>query len=53
MPVLGQAGDRKDENCLTLNVWTKPQTGEAKKAILFWIYGGGASCVFYVIELLY
>jgi cholinesterase len=26
---------------LTLNVWTKPQTGDAKKAVLLWIYGGG------------
>jgi carboxylesterase type B len=24
-----------------LNIWTKPQTGERKKAVLFWIYGGG------------
>jgi carboxylesterase type B len=24
-----------------LNVWTKPQTGEAKKAVMVWIYGGG------------
>lgn len=29
------------EDCLNLNVWTKPQTGEAKKAVLVWIYGGG------------
>lgn len=29
------------EDCLTLNVWTKPQTGEVKKAVLVWIYGGG------------
>ncbi|KAJ5696852.1 hypothetical protein N7536_007264 [Penicillium majusculum] len=29
------------EDCLTLNVWTKPQTGEAKKAVLVWVYGGG------------
>lgn len=36
-----QTGDVLDEDCLTLNVWTKPQTGEAKKAVLFWIYGGG------------
>jgi cholinesterase len=26
---------------LTLNVWTKPQVGESKKAVLVWIYGGG------------
>lgn len=26
---------------MTLNVWTKPQTGDTKKAVLLWIYGGG------------
>lgn len=31
----------KSEDCLTLNVWTKPQTGEAKKAVMVWIHGGG------------
>jgi carboxylesterase type B len=29
-----------DEDCLYANVWTKPQTGEKKKAVLVWIYGG-------------
>ncbi|KAI0170573.1 carboxylesterase [Pestalotiopsis sp. NC0098] len=29
------------EDCLTLNVWTKPQVGEEKKAVLIWIHGGG------------
>lgn len=38
---LGQIGDKFSEDCLTLNVWTKPQTGESKKAVLVWIYGGG------------
>jgi len=28
------------EDCLTLNIWTKPQTGESKKAVLMFIYGG-------------
>ncbi|KAF2499004.1 alpha/beta-hydrolase [Lophium mytilinum] len=28
------------EDCLTMNVWTKPQTGDAKKAVLVWMYGG-------------
>ena len=28
------------ENCLTVNVWTKPQSGESQKAVLVWIYGG-------------
>ncbi|SZF00863.1 unnamed protein product [Blumeria hordei] len=29
-----------NEDCLYLNVWTKPQVGEKKKAVLVWIYGG-------------
>jgi carboxylesterase type B len=29
------------EDCLYLNVWTKPQVGETKKAVMVWIYGGG------------
>jgi len=29
------------EDCLTLNIWTKPQTGESKKAVLAWVHGGG------------
>ncbi|KAL1296499.1 hypothetical protein AAFC00_000011 [Neodothiora populina] len=28
------------EDCLYLNIWTKPQTGEAKKAVMVWFYGG-------------
>lgn len=28
------------EDCLTLNVWTKPQVGERKRAVLVWIHGG-------------
>ncbi|KAI1863818.1 uncharacterized protein JN550_009316 [Neoarthrinium moseri] len=31
----------QSEDCLTLNVWTKPQTGDAKKAVMVWIHGGG------------
>lgn len=30
----------QSEDCLTLNIWTKPQTGEAKKAVMVWIHGG-------------
>jgi cholinesterase len=41
--ILGQAGDTFSEDCLTLNVWTKPQIGEKAKAVLVWIYGGGFS----------
>jgi cholinesterase len=39
--ILGQAGDEFSEDCLTINVWTKPQTGEKAKAVMIWIYGGG------------
>lgn len=38
---LMQIGHNFSEDCLTLNVWTKPQTGEKAKAVLLWIYGGG------------
>lgn len=30
----------QSEDCLTVNVWTKPQVGEAKKAVMVWIHGG-------------
>ncbi|CAG8950651.1 hypothetical protein HYFRA_00002861 [Hymenoscyphus fraxineus] len=30
-----------DEDCLFLNVWSKPQTGERKKAVMVFIHGGG------------
>jgi len=40
---LGQVGTTQGEDCLTLNIWTKPQTGEKAKAVLFWIYGGAFS----------
>ncbi|KAN0115465.1 putative carboxylesterase [Hyaloscypha variabilis] len=39
--ILWQVNVTYSEDCLTLNIWTKPQTGERKKAVLFWIYGGG------------
>ncbi|KAH7360273.1 Alpha/Beta hydrolase protein [Rhexocercosporidium sp. MPI-PUGE-AT-0058] len=38
--LIGQTGDVFNEDCLTLNVWTKPQSGEKKKAVLLWIHGG-------------
>jgi len=38
---IGQFGNQQSEDCLTLNIWTKPHTGEKHKAVLFWIYGGG------------
>jgi cholinesterase len=30
-----------DEDCLGINIWTKPQKGEKAKAVLMWVYGGG------------
>lgn len=29
------------EDCLYLNVWAKPQSGEAQKAVMVFIHGGG------------
>ncbi|KAH8702209.1 Alpha/Beta hydrolase protein [Talaromyces proteolyticus] len=40
LSLLSQTGDKFDEDCITINVWTKPQSGEVKKAVLVWIYGG-------------
>ena len=36
-----QAGRPLGEDCISVNIWTKPQTGEANKAVLYWIFGGG------------
>ncbi|KAK2792404.1 hypothetical protein FQN52_003339 [Onygenales sp. PD_12] len=41
LDTLGQVGETFDEDCLTVNVWTKPQAGEQKKTVMVWIYGGG------------
>lgn len=34
------AGTPVSEDCLTLNIWTKPQDGDRQKAVLVWIHGG-------------
>ncbi|KAI1614311.1 putative carboxylesterase [Exophiala viscosa] len=39
--LLGQTDVTYSEDCLTLNIWTKPGSGDKAKAVLFWIYGGG------------
>jgi carboxylesterase type B len=31
---LSQTGHAQSEDCLTINVWTKPQSGEKSKAVL-------------------
>ncbi|KAH7346723.1 Alpha/Beta hydrolase protein [Rhexocercosporidium sp. MPI-PUGE-AT-0058] len=36
-------GRPTSEDCLSLNIWTKPQFGEEKKAVMIYIYGGGFS----------
>jgi acetyl esterase/lipase len=28
------------EDCLSLNVWTKPQTGDKRKAVMVYLHGG-------------
>ncbi|RKU47015.1 hypothetical protein DL546_008173 [Coniochaeta pulveracea] len=38
--MLGATADQS-EDCLTLNIWTKPQDGEKKKPVLVWVHGGG------------
>ncbi|KAM7187259.1 carboxylesterase, partial [Rhypophila sp. PSN 637] len=32
---------RQSEDCLTLNIWTKPQTGMSGKAVMIFIHDGG------------
>lgn len=37
---LRQVGETFSEDCLAVNVWAKPQSGETKKAVLLWVHGG-------------
>jgi carboxylesterase type B len=37
---LGNQNVVYSEDCLNLNVWSKPQTGEKKKAVMVFIHGG-------------
>ena len=39
----GQVNHTMSEDCLSLNIWTKPQSGEKKKAVMVWLHGGGKS----------
>lgn len=41
LAIQSYSGDAYSEDCLFLNVWTKPQVGEKKKAVLVFIFGGG------------
>lgn len=38
LAALGSRGELYDEDCLAVNVWTKPQAGEPSKAVLVWIH---------------
>ncbi|KAK4504529.1 hypothetical protein PRZ48_005445 [Zasmidium cellare] len=37
---LDNIGQVANEDCLTLNIWTKPQTGADLKPVMVWTYGG-------------
>ena len=39
--VIGNPPVSHSEDCLTLNVWSKPQSGERQKAVMVYIHGGG------------
>lgn len=39
--LLRQSHVTYSEDCLSLNVWAKPHSGEERKAVLVWIHGGG------------
>lgn len=38
--MFGRPPEQSEEECLTLNVWTK-EIGEGKRPVMFWIHGGG------------
>jgi cholinesterase len=38
--ILGSPNVTHSEDCLYLNVWSKPQTGESQKPVMIFIYGG-------------
>ena len=38
---LTKGNNDTSEDCLTINVWTKPKTGEKKKAVVIWVNGKG------------
>jgi carboxylesterase type B len=39
--IIDESGVNQNEDCLALNVWTQPQSGESSKAVMVWIHGGG------------
>jgi cholinesterase len=38
---MAQSGNAIAEDCLYMNVWTKPQIGERRKAVVIFVHGGG------------
>jgi cholinesterase len=43
LQIQSENDDTFSEDCLTLNVWTKPQTGKSAKAVIVFIHGGAFS----------
>lgn len=37
---LTNPGIKISEDCLTLNIWTKPQCGDRRKAVMIYLHGG-------------
>jgi hypothetical protein len=40
LATLTNPGIPVSEDCLSLNIWTKPQTGDRRKAVMVWVHGG-------------
>jgi carboxylesterase type B len=40
LATLTNPGIPVSEDCLSLNIWTKPQAGDKRKAVMVWIHGG-------------
>jgi hypothetical protein len=40
LAILTNPGIPVSEDCLSLNIWTKPQAGDKRKAVMVWIHGG-------------
>ena len=38
--LFGQLTEQREDNCLTLNIWT-PETDDKKRPVMLWIHGGG------------
>ena len=50
--LVGRENQTFSEDCLKVNVWTKPQSGEKSKAVLVWIYGGGKKALLAITSMM-